>query len=68
MWLSVWIEVQSVACGPADGCIPKLYHLLPHLNADWCRLTQVVLEKKTLNGCSGSVVVVSCQCFLRIVL
>ena len=44
---------------PADAtAIPKLHHLLPHLNADWFlpfwyQLTQVVLEKRLVNGCSS---------------
>jgi len=49
------------AHGPADGtAIPKLHHLLLHLISTssksrpvlpfWHRLTQVVLEKKPLNG------------------
>ena len=38
-------------------CIPKPHHLLSHLNmywllSCWYRLTQVVLEKRPLNGCS----------------
>jgi len=41
-------------------CIPKPHHLLPHFNPDWFYLpfwywlTQVVLEKRPLNGCSSS--------------
>jgi len=31
---------------------PKPHQLLPHLNPFWYRLTQVVLEKRPLNGCS----------------
>jgi len=49
------------AHGPADAtAISKPRHLLPHLNPDcmvlpfWYRLTQVVLEKIPLNGCSSS--------------
>ena len=54
VWLSVWSEVQTV-CIWSSWC----HHLLPYLNPDWfClsgyRLTQVVLEKRPLNGCSGS--------------
>jgi len=37
---------------------PKPHHLLPHLNQDWIylsdSLTQVVLEKRPLNGCSSN--------------
>jgi len=48
------------ACGPADAtATPKHYILLPHLNSDWFLpfwywLTQVVLEKRPLNGCGSS--------------
>ena len=47
------------ASGPADAtAIPKRRHLLPHLNPDWFYLTglitQVILEKRPLNGCSTS--------------
>ena len=54
VWLSVWSEVQTV-CIWSSWC----HHLLPYLNPDWfClsgyRLTRVVLEKRPLNGCSGS--------------
>jgi len=48
------------AYGPADAtAITKHHHLLSQLNLDWflhfwCRLTQVVLEKRPLNGCSSS--------------
>ena len=49
------------AYGPADAtAIPKPHHLLPHLNPDWFylspfwyQLTQVVLEKRPLNGCGS---------------
>ena len=33
---------------------PKPHQLLPHLNPFWYRLTQVVLEKRPLNGCSSN--------------
>jgi len=48
------------AYGPADAAaIPKPHHLLPDLYTDWFlpfwyRLTQVVLEKRPLNGRSSS--------------
>jgi len=48
------------AYGSADAtAIPKPHHLLPHSNPDWFyffwyRLTQVVLEKRPLNGCNSS--------------
>ena len=37
----------------------KTHHILPHLNPDWFyisadRLTQAVLEKRPLNGCSSN--------------
>jgi len=51
---------RSFACGPADATAsPKPHHLLPHFNPDWYRLTQVVPEKRPLNGCSVVVVVVA---------
>jgi len=54
MWLSVWSEVQIFCNGPADATvIRKPHHLLPHL-LFWYWLTQVVLEKRLLNGCSSS--------------
>ena len=38
--------------------IPEPHYLLPHLNRlvlpFWYQLTQVVLEKRPLNGCSSS--------------
>jgi len=46
------------AYGPSDAtAIPKPLYLLRHLHPDWFlavwyRLTQVVLEKRLLNGCS----------------
>jgi len=49
------------AYGPADAtAIPKPHHLLPHLNPDRSdlsfryQLTQVVLDKRPLNGCSST--------------
>jgi len=35
------------------SCSSKIQHGLPF----WCRLTQVVLEKRPLNGCSSSSVI-----------
>ena len=59
-WLSVWSEVQMICiwsswchCRPIIPCSSKIQNSLPF----WCRLTQVGLEKRPLNGCS--VVVVS---------
>jgi len=45
------------AYGPADAtAIPKPHHMLSHFNrlllSFWYRLTQVVLGKRPLNGCS----------------
>jgi len=60
MWLSVWSKVHTVCIRSVwCHCIPKPHHLLPHLNPDWFylfwyQLTQVVLEKRPLNGCSNS--------------
>ena len=41
-WLSVWSKAQ-IAYGPADATAS---HFIPF----WYRLTQVVLEKRPLNG------------------
>jgi len=56
-WLSVWSEVQMICiwcswshCHPIISCSSKIQNGLPF----WCRLTQVVLEKRPLNGCSSS--------------
>ena len=52
------------AFGPADAtAIPKLHHLLPHLNRDWFYLSGMSLprlscKKRPLNWCSSS----SCCC------
>ena len=65
-WLSVWSEVQtciwpswchchSLSLAPVKSCL-----VLPF----WYRLTQVVLEKRPLNGCS--VVVVLLQIYYRV--
>jgi len=56
-WLSVWSEVQMICicsswcpCHPISSCSSKIQKGLPF----WCWLTQVVLEKRPLNGCSSS--------------
>jgi len=56
-WLSVWSEVQMICiwsswyhCHPIISCCSKIQNGLPF----WCRITQVVLEKRLLNGCSSS--------------
>jgi len=56
-WLSVWSEVQMICiwsswchCHPIMSCSSKIQIGLPF----WCRLTQVVVEKRPLNGCSSS--------------
>jgi len=57
MWLSVWSEVQTV-CRPKTPSSPaslKSRLVLPF----WYQLTQVVLEKRPLNGCNSS----CCCCF-----
>jgi len=62
VWLSVWREVQIVCTWSIwCHCIPKPHYLLPHFKSRqvlpfWYRLTQVVLEKRPLSGCSGVVV------------
>ena len=50
---------RGADCLHVVHCIPKPYRLLLHLNPDWFylsgnQLTQVVLEKRPLNGCSSS--------------
>jgi len=56
-WLSVWNEVQIICIGSSwchchliISCSSKIQYGLPF----WCRLTQVVLEKRLLNGCSSN--------------
>ena len=55
-WLSVWSEVQTCIwpswchCHSLSLAPVKSRLVLPF----WCRLTQVVLEKRPLNGCSSS--------------
>jgi len=41
-------------CHPIVSCSSKIQNGLPF----WCQLTQVVLEKRSLIGCSSSVVVI----------
>jgi len=57
VWLSVWSDEQTICiwsswchCHPIISCCSKIQNGLPF----WCRLTQVVLEKRPLNGCSSS--------------
>jgi len=57
VWLSVWSEVQMIYiwsswchCHPIISCSSKIQNGLPF----WCRLTQVVLEKRPFNGRSSS--------------
>ena len=56
-WVSVWSKVQIICiwsswchCHPIISCSSEIQNGLPF----WCRLTQVVLEKRPLNGCSSS--------------
>ena len=58
-WLSVWSKVQMICIRsswchyhPIISCSGKIQNGL----AFWCRLTQVVLDKRPLNGCGSSVV------------
>jgi len=53
-WLSVWSEVQMICiwsgwchCHPIISCFIKIHNGFTF----WCWLTQVVLEKRPLNGC-----------------
>ena len=55
-WLAVWSEVQMICiwsswchCHPLISCSSKIQNDLPF----WCWLTQDVLEKRPLNGCSA---------------
>jgi len=63
-WLSVWSKVQMICiwscwchCHPIISSSSKIQNGLLF----WCRLTQVVLEKRPLNGCSS---VVLCEILL----
>jgi len=64
VWLSVWSEVQIVCIWSSwCHCHPKSPSSLASFKSRlalpfWYRLTQVVLEKRSLNGC-GVVVVVA---------
>ena len=43
--------MQLFAHGPSDAtAIPRPQHFLPHLNPFLYQLTQIVLEKRLLNG------------------
>ena len=55
-WWSVWSKVQMICiwpswchCHPIISCSSTIQNGLPF----WCLLTQVVLEKRPLNGCSS---------------
>jgi len=54
-WLSVCSEVQ-VICKWSSWChsYPIISCSSKIQNGFWCRLTQAVLEKRPLNGCSSS--------------
>ena len=63
-WLSMWSEVQMICiwsrwyhCHPIVSCSSKIQSALPF----WFWLTQVVLEKRPLNGCNSSSSL-SCNC------
>jgi len=56
-WLSVWSKVQMICiwsswyhCHPVFFCFIKIQNGLPL----WCWLTQVVLERRPLNGCDSN--------------
>ena len=56
-WLSVWSKMQKIFiwsswchCHPIICCSSKIQNGLPF----WCWLTQVVLERQPLSGCSSS--------------
>ena len=56
-WLSVWSEKQMICmwyswyhCHPIVSCFIKIQNGFIF----WCQLSQVVLEKRPLNGCSSS--------------
>ena len=56
VWLSVWSKVQIVCIWSSwCHCHPKIPYLLPHLNPDWFTFlapaSQVIVEKRPLNGC-----------------
>ena len=66
-WLSVWSEVQTCMwpswchCHSLSLAPVKSRLVLPF----WYRLTQVVLEKRPLNGCSSSCWWVTNGCWLQ---
>jgi len=46
VWLSAGARCRLFACGLADAtAIPKLQHLLPHLNPDWFYLSSTSLPR-----------------------
>jgi len=56
-WLSAWSKMQMICiwsswchCHPLISCSSKIQNGLPF----WNRLTQVVLKKRPLNGCSST--------------
>ena len=56
-WLSIWNEIQMICiwsswchCHRVISCSSKIQNGLPF----WCRLIQVVLDKRPLNRCSSS--------------
>jgi len=56
VWLSVWSKVQMICYGPSDAT--ATHHILLQKSQNslpfWCWVTQVVLDKRPLNGCSSS--------------
>jgi len=60
VWFSVWSEVQVVCISPSwCHCHPKTPSSLASFESRlvlpfWYRLTQVVLEKRPLNGCCSN--------------
>ena len=66
-WLSVLSCIWSSWCHPINSCFSKIQNGLPF----WCRLTQVVLEKRPLHVCvcaCGCVwVCVRCICLYAVV-
>jgi len=62
-WSSVWSEVQMICilsswchCHPIISRFSKIQNGLPF----WCQITQVVVEKRPLNGCNVVVIVYVC--------
>jgi len=59
-WLSVWSKVQMICLWSSRchcHCIISCYNKIQNGLSFWCQLTQVFLEKRPLNGCSSSVVI-----------